>query len=240
MLRCYNSLFCLGVKLGEYKGMKINSNKIKEAVRIITLAAQDYDRILNGKNYIFIFKNRINNQIEYFESVFLPRNFQHLTGVDFINEEKQIIHNSTQFYHKCIDSALKESEIRFKEDGTTELKLRALPMIVNFLKTSKMTAVYNAIRPMLSVERLAGTTNFCLGFTKDKEYYVPSSCLFEDIRNLSDVTFQILAILSKPADKKEHVYKDIRYVAKGVEFNRLSLPEELKSCISLENYHHNQ
>ena len=124
----------------------------------------------------------------------------------------------------------------FKSDGTTELKLQALPLVINFLKSSKMTAIFNSIRPKLSIDRLAGTTTFCLGFTKDNEYYVPSSCLLEDIRNLTDVTFQILAIFSKPANKTTSVYKDIRYVAKSVKLSHLSLPTNLSSLISLENY----
>ena len=99
-----------------------------------------------------------------------------------------------------------------------------------------MTAIYNSIRPKLSVDRLTGTTNFCLGFTKDKNYYVPSSCLLEDIRNLADVTFQVLAIFSKPATKNTPIYKDVRYVSKGVKLTTLSFSDELSSLISLENY----
>ena len=99
-----------------------------------------------------------------------------------------------------------------------------------------MTAIYNGIRPRLSIDRLAGTTNFCLGFTKDQHYYVPSSCLLEDIRNLSDVSYQILAILSKPAKRDFPIYKDIRYVAKGVPLNHLNFSDDLSQKISLENY----
>lgn len=214
----------------------MEQQKLKDAIRIISRAAKDYDDKLNGYNYIFIYKNRQNNQIEYFESAFLPRNFQHLTGIEFIDSQGNILHNPTQFYQKCLNSTLKESDIAFKSDGTTELKLQALPLIVNFLKSSKMTAIYNSIRPKLSVDRLAGTTNFCLGFTKDKNYYVPSSCLLEDIRNLADVTFHILAIFSKPATKNTPIYKDVRYVAKGVKLTTLSFSDELSSLISLENY----
>lgn len=216
--------------------MKNNTHKYKDAIRIITTSAKIYDKNLNGHNYIFIYKNRNNNQIEYFETVFLGRNFQHLTGLEFIDSHGNVLHNPSQFYKKCVNSTLKESEIRFKSDGTTELKLQALPLIVNFLKSSKMTAIYNSIRPKLSVDRLAGTTNFCLGFTKDKSYYVPSSCLLEDIRNLADVTYQILAIFSKPAVKTAPIYSDIRYVAKGVKLGNLSLPHNLSAIISLENY----
>lgn len=65
---------------------------------------------------------------------------------------------------------------------------------------------------------------------------MPSSCLLEDIRNLADVTYQILAIFSKPAKKTAPIYKDVRYVAKGVKLNHLTLPGELAALISLENY----
>lgn len=183
-------------------------NKRKEAIRIICAAAKDYDKLLNGNNYIFIYKNRSTNQIEFFETIFLGRKFQHLTGIEFVD----------------------------KQDGTTELKLQALPLIINFLKSSKMTAIYSGIRPRLSIDRLAGTTNFCLGFTKDKDYYVPSSCLLEDIRNLADVSYQILAIFSKPAKRTSPIYKDIRYVAKGVSLSQLPYPDDLLLKISLENY----
>lgn len=71
---------------------------------------------------------------------------------------------------------------------------------------------------------------------EDKNYYVPSSCLLEDIRNLADITFQILAIFSKPATKSAPVYKDIRYVAKSFKLTTLKLSTELSSLISLENY----
>ena len=216
--------------------MGAKQQKIKDAIRVITSAAKDYSISLDGYNYIFIYKNRKTNQIEYFESIFLARNFQHLTGVEFTDNKGTILHNPTQFYQKCVNSTLKENEIQFKSDGTTELKLQALPLIVSFLKSSKMTAIYNSIRPKLSVDRLAGTTNFCLGFTKDKNYYVPSSCLLEDIRNLADVTYQILAIFSKPATKTAPIYKDIRYVAKGVNLNHLTFSDDLSSLISLENY----
>ena len=118
--------------------------------------------------------------------------------------------------------------------GTTPLKLAALPRIVNFLSSSKMAAVYHEIRPKLAVDILAGTTNFCLGFTSDKRgYYIPSSALMEDIRKLSLESYQILAILSKPASGKTPFYKDIRYTAKGFHLDALSLPPDLKALLDL-------
>lgn len=177
--------------------MKPISPKIKNAIRIITSAAKSYDQILNRNNFIFIYKKRITNQIEYLEVLFSGRNFQYLTGIDFLDSNGNIIH---------------------------------------FLKSSKMTAIYNSTRPKLSIDRLVGTTNFCLGFTKHNKYYVPSSCLLEDIRNLSDITFQVLAIFSKPASAVSSTYNKICYVAKGINLLRLPLSEHLQSLINLENY----
>lgn len=186
--------------------MKKISYTLKMAIRIVTSAAKDYQNMLENNNYIFIYKNRSTQQIEYFEVIFLPRNFQHLTGIEYVDTNGIPIINSLQFYQKCTHNQLKESEIRFKKDGTTELKLAALPLIINFLKVSKMTAIYNGTRPKLSIDRITGTTNFCLGFTYDKcGYYVPSSALLEDIRNIT----------------------------KGVPLDKLSFPDNLKALIAL-------
>lgn len=208
----------------------------KEALRIIIATAKEYAKMLEGLNYLFIYRNRCDNDIEYFETVFLPRNYQHLTGIEFLDGAGNLRKNSVFFYGKCLDNALTEDEIRFKEDGTTPLKLEALPKLVQFLRFSKMTALYNGIKPKLAVERVAGTINYCLGFIKEGAYFVPSSCLLEDVRNLGDNPSQILAIMSKKADKSEPVYKEIRYVAKGVRLNKLKMPDQLGNLISLEQY----
>lgn len=89
---------------------------------------------------------------------------------------------------------------------------------------------------MLAVDRVAGTINYCLGFIKDGDYFVPSSCLLEDIRKLGDNPSQILAIMSKKANQSEPIYKEIRYVAKGVSLNKLKMSDELNNLISLEKY----
>lgn len=208
----------------------------KETIYIITRAAKEYKKKLDGLNYLFVYRDRKSNQIEFFETAFLPRNYQHLTGVEFVDMEGNLRKDATFFYRKCLTGQLRESEIQFKSDGTTPLKLETLPKLIEFLRFSKMTAVYNGIRPKLAIDRVAGTVNYCLGFVKENNYYVPSSCLLEDVRKLGDGPAQILAIMSKQIKVKRNIYTEIKYVAKGVPFNKLVLPEELKNLISLENY----
>ena len=170
----------------------------KDAVKIIIATAKDYNRLLENKNFIFIYRNRLNNQIEYFETVFLPRHFQHLCGVDYINSDNgKVIHNSTDFYKRALNNELSHKEIKLREDGTT---------------------------------------NYCLGFSKEGKYYMPSSCLLEDIRNLGDHPSQILAVLSKNNNASEQVYSEIRYVAKGVPLNKIKMPNNLNQMINLSKY----
>ncbi len=208
----------------------------KEALQIIIATAKEYAKTLEGLNYLFIYRNRCSNEIEYFEAVFLPRNYQHLTGIEFLGAEGNLQKNAVFFYHKCLSNTLTEEEIRFKKDGTSPLKLEALPKLVQFLRFSKMTALYNGIRPKLAVDRVTGTTNYCLGFVKEGGYFVPSSCLLEDIRKLGDNPSQILAVMSKKANQSETIYKEIRYVAKGVPLNKLKFSDKLSRLISLEKY----
>ncbi len=203
----------------------------KEILRIVITAAKDYDEKLKGNNYIFIYLDKYTKEICFFETLFLARHFQHLTGLDYIDSKGNIRRNSVDFYNKCISNQIAEKEICLRKDGTTKLKMEALPRLVNFLYLSKITVTYNGIRPKLTVDRLVGNVNYCLGFTKEKRYFMPSSCLLEDIRNLGNDSSQILVIMSKKADGSEKVYKDIRYAAKGVELNKLAFSDDLKKLI---------
>ena len=57
--------------------------------------------------------------------------------------------NSSDFYRKCLSNNLSEDDFTFKEDGTTDLKLKALPQIINFFQMSKMTTLYSNTLPRL-------------------------------------------------------------------------------------------
>ena len=106
--------------------------------------------------------------------------------------------NSSDFYRKCLSNNLSEDDFTFKEDGTTDLKLKALPQIINFFQMSKMTTLYSNTQPRLYTERLSENVTACVGFIVDDNngYYVPNTCLLQDIRTLGAPTNQILAILS--------------------------------------------
>ena len=78
--------------------------------------------------------------------MFYARNYQHLTGLELIDKEGNVLHNqSMNFFRKCIENKLGVEEFRFKKDGTTQLKLAALPVLMDITKITKITGDYNNI-----------------------------------------------------------------------------------------------
>ena len=125
-------------------------------------------------------------------------------------------------------------EFRFKQDGTSQLKLAALPVLMDITKITKITGDYNNVRPYLFVDKVMGGVNFCLGLSREDNVYVPSSALLEDIKRLTDAPSQVLAILEKSVDAD--IYSTVKHVAKGLNLNNITLPQEINAMINLDNY----
>ena len=207
----------------------------ENARRTVLNCAKKYQQKLLNRKLLIIYREREDNLIHYIEVVFLERNFQHLTGLELIDSNGNVLHNqSVNFFRKCIENKLSVDEFQFKTDGTTQLKLQALPALMDLTKITKITGDYNNIRPYLYVDKVMGGVNFCLGLSKEDNLYVPSSALLEDIKKMSNNPSQVLAILE--FDISEKKYSIIRHVAKGLNLNNISLSNQLNSMISLENY----
>ena len=145
-------------------------------------------------------------------------------------------HVAELFFEKCINNRLRKDEIQFKKDGTTNLKFAALPVMMQIQKVTKIAGGYNGSRPYLVADKLVGNVNFCLGLMQDSinNYYVPASSLLEDIKKLANDASQVLAIFSK--ESTENIYKKVRHVAKGLNLNKINIPQEIGDMISLEDY----
>lgn len=207
----------------------------EEARRRVLNCAKLYRQKLLNKNLIIIYRERKDNVIRHIEVTFHERNYQHLTGIELIDDKGNVLyHQALNFYRKCIENKLSIDEIKFKDDGTSHLKLQALPVLLDVTKITKITGDYNNVRPYLFVDKVMGGVNFCLGLTKEQEEYVPSSALLEDIKKLTDAPSQVLAILEK--DINGTVYETIKHVAKGLNLNHIQLPDEIRSKIDLKNY----
>ncbi len=202
--------------------------------RVLNCAKQYQQRLLN-KKLIIIYREKKDNVIRYIEVVFHERNYQHLTGLELIDKKGNVLRNqSMNFYRKCIENKLSVEELRFKQDGTTQLKLEALPVLMDVTKITKITGNYNNVRPYLFVDKVIGGVNFCLGLSRDDNVYVPSSALLEDIKRLTEAPSQVLAILEKDVDTD--IYSTIKHVAKGLNLSNITLPQEINAMIDLKNY----
>lgn len=96
----------------------------------------------------------------YIEPVFLSRNFQHLTGINLLNEDGTIMNGCSEyFYEKCINKKLGNNEIGFKKDGTSQLKLEALPAITKFTSITKIIGDSNGKQPYLYIDKIVGGVN---------------------------------------------------------------------------------
>lgn len=213
----------------------MHTYKIEEARKIVMNCAKQYDNNLKDKQYIILFRCRQTNKIQYIEVKFEDINYQHLTGIEMLDSTGQIRKNvSSLFYSKCIRNTLKKEEICFKSDGTSHLKLFALPVIMNIQKVTKIAGDYNSSRTYLVADKLIGNVNFCLGLKEiSNNFYVPASALLEDIKKLTVNPSQVIAIFSK--NMHDTLYETVRYVAKGVDLNRINLPINISAKISLKN-----
>ena len=210
----------------------------KEEARAIAMqCAKIYNKKLAGNKFIFIYRDKLDNDIKFFEVYFGKENYQHLTGLELIDEEGNVReHVAELFFDKCINNRLGKNEIQFKKDGTVNLKLAALPVLMKIHEVTKIAGGYNGIRPYLVADKLVGNVNFCLGLIQDSnnDYYVPASSLLEDIKKLTNAPSQVLAIFSK--ENSESRYKKLCHVAKGLNLNNLKIPQEIMELISLEYY----
>ena len=89
-----------------------------------------------------------------------------------------------------------------------------------------MVGYYNGQQPRLYTEQLVGNVQGCIGFVKDKDNgrYVPNTLLEGDIRQKVARPDRILITYRKRSDEEK--YSEIVYVAKNVEWEKISFPKE--------------
>ena len=121
------------------------------AVGIIHECAVLYSKNLCGKKVMFVTEN--DNRASFFETLFLPRNFLHLTGV------KTSI-NSEFFYELALNQRLSPSSVSFNSGGTTEIK-------------QGITLDDSMLAPILRAN--VNMQNLCAGFPIPRRGVNPSS-----------------------------------------------------------------
>lgn len=142
-----------------------------EAIGIVVRCAQTYKQELDGKNLLFICTDKHKKTIPI-ELSFYGNNYLHLTGLKAPKSENGDIAVelfANDFYQKCLDHKLSQTDFDFAEDGTTHMKLDVLPTVISENLQAKMIGNYDSIKPRLYTEKVAGSTNACIGFVLDQD-----------------------------------------------------------------------
>jgi len=182
----------------------------QNALKIILNCSKTYHENLENKNIMYIIQDKL-GRITSLETVFLSRNFLHLTGLKIVNNK---IKSSVDFYNLCLTKQLSISDIEFNSNGTTSKKVNILLLIMQIHKNAKIVGKYNNSKKYLSTKQLIGNINYCLGFIKEKNYYIPNTALEEDIRDIVEGQYKVLLILRKGV--KEKKYREVTYINKNI------------------------
>lgn len=211
-----------------------------EAINAIQRNAKIYKDKLANTSLLIVYKDKMDNKIKSIEVMFLPTNFQHLTGIKLIDNNGIIReHTAKEFYNRSLYKPfLTEKEILFKNDGTTPLKLDALYSIMNITKITKIAGEYSDYRPNLKCDYVIGNTNACLCVTSmDDDLCYPTSALNEDIRNLVTYSSQVLFVMQTPfpsINEDIPMYNKIVSKAKNLNINEIILPNYILEKINPE------
>ena len=179
-----------------------------KAIGIIHRCAVLYKENLSDKNVLFITAD--NGVVAYFETLFQPKNFLHLTGV-------RTEMSSEFFFKAALNQRLSPSNISFDPGGTAELKLEVLPQLMSLHKIARMIGDYDKSRPLLITDKFAGTVTMAMGFVKtDNDIYIPNTALKKDLRDITThaTRRRIAAIFVKRRNDIKYEY--LSYIAKGL------------------------
>ena len=180
----------------------------KEIIKIVVQCAKQYETELLNNTLKIICEDKHHHHMSI-EVYFTERNFLHLTGVETdLSPEK--------FFDACIFNRIKTENINERNDGTTELKLSVLPLLITKNLSANMVGDYLQDGINLMTEEIAGNIRGCIGFVLDKisGHYVPNTILKCDIRTRIINKKRIIGIYRKKQNDTE--YKEIVYLAKGI------------------------
>jgi hypothetical protein len=197
-----------------------------ETIKIIHDCAVLYDRNLSGNNILFLTTR--NNLVTYFESLFMNRNFMHLTGV------KSYL-NSESFFRAAILDRLNPNDIAIMPDGMTDLKLGILPQLMNIHISARMVGEYDYSHPLLVADKFAGTITMAMGFVRVNDMFVPNTTLKKDIRDITihATRHQVTAIFVKERHKNK--YTRLTYIAKNLTIDDFALNSNLYDKVDFAN-----
>lgn len=158
-------------------------------------------------------------QISLTSIEFNKNNYKHLTGIIASL-------SANKFMDALLGDRLSFDDWDYKNDGTSQLKIRALPQMVELHKNARMIGTYSGNRIYLKSDVCFGGVYCYLGLVVDRNnnnltegIYVPSSLINGNIKEDTNNQERIIAMFRK--NKKDTKYKELTYLAKDVSLNQL-------------------
>lgn len=181
-------------------------------------AADAYGHNVANRDFLFLSIDK-RDSLHVVEVSFAESNFKHLTGF-------QTKLAPRHFFSLCVDRRLKESDFEFAADGTTQLKLQVLPLLVRSDLSARMIGDYNGSRLKLHTEKVAGGIRASIGFVQVGKgtRYVPNTLLNEDVRSLATKPDRIVLTCRKRHG--EEGYSEVVFRVKNVDWLKMRLPDE--------------
>ena len=192
----------------------------KIAIKIITSAAAEYERYLNRKQFLIVYRN--GKEYKYVEVGFRDMNFLHLTGV-----KTEI--SAQKFYEYCLTNRLSEKDFDIDKEGKVQRKLMVLPYLHKLLYQNCMIGNFINSGIMIKADYFVGDTKLILsvGFRREHGKDLPVTLYSGDVRKLTNPTNKVVAIFVRSFP--DEIYKEQTYISKEIRFEDLKLPNDLVS-----------
>lgn len=192
-------------------------NRKERDMNVLKECAFLYKLNLMNKNLLVV--SAYKEQISLTSIEFNKNNYKHLTGIIASL-------SANKFMDALLGDRLSFDDWDYKNDGTSQLKIRALPQMVELHKNARMIGTYSGNRIYLKSDVCFGGVYCYLGLVVDRNnnnltegIYVPSSLINGNIKEDTNNQERIIAMFRK--NKKDTKYKELTYLAKDVSLNQL-------------------
>lgn len=196
---------------------------VVEALNIIIAAAKEYDKKLNNKHFMIVYK--AGKEVKMVEVGFREMNFLHLTGITTKL-------SAPMFYSACIAGKLSVKDISLDAKGKAQQKLMVLPYLSNLLYNNCMIGNFINSGIYIKADYFVGNTKAVLsvGFRLGKTVDFPVTLYNESVKTLARPVNKVLAIFTK--EYNDSLYGNCTYLSKNQVIE--DLPSEIKQRISID------
>lgn len=173
--------------------MVLKKNMVERAIDTICDVAAEYDKKLAGRIFTIIYMDRIRHCIDYKQIRFLGANFQHLTGIKYLDDIKPGF-----FWKLCLNHKLSPKKVIFRKDGFTQMKLAVLPYLPKLLYNNFWIGESLNNDITINADYYVGDTKciMSLGIRTGKEDF-PVSLKKQSIKEVVKKENNVLAVYSR-------------------------------------------